>query len=84
MNEYVLILGANLPSKFGDSTTTLRMCVESIKNKIYVDMISESKWYESESFPDKSQPSFINVGVKIKSNLDPYGILKIINQLITD
>ena len=63
MNEYVLILGANLPSKFGDNLTTLRKCVEFIKRVADIDLISQSRWYESESFPDKSKPKFINVGI---------------------
>ena len=81
MNEYVLILGANMPSKFGDILTTLQMCVEYIKKEEPIDLISQSKWYESESFPDKSKPTFINVGIKIISNLDPYQILKIIEYI---
>ena len=81
MNEYVLILGANMPSKFGDILTTLQMCVEYIKKEEPIYLISQSKWYESESFPDKSKPKFINVGIKIISNLDPYQILKIIDEI---
>ena len=46
MNEYVLILGANMPSKFGDILTTLQMCVEYIKKEEPIDLISQSKWYE--------------------------------------
>ena len=81
MNEYVLILGANMPSKFGDILTTLQMCVEYIKNEEPIDLISQSKWYQSESFPDKSKPTFINVGIKIISKLEPYQILKIIDEI---
>ena len=81
MNEYVLILGANMPSKFGDILTTLKMCVEYIQSEETIDFISQSKWYESESFPDKSKPTFINAGIKVKSNLDPYQILKIIDEI---
>ena len=81
MNEYVLILGANMPSKFGDILTTLQMCVEYIKSEENINFISQSKWYESESFPDKSKPTFINVGIKIMSYLDPYQILKAIDEI---
>ena len=81
MNEYVLILGANMPSKFGDSLTTLKMCVEYIKSEETIHFISQSNWYESESFPDKSKPTFINGGIKIKSNLDPHQILKLIDEI---
>ena len=79
MNEYVLILGANLPSKFGDSAATLQLCIESIKSEPTIELMSQSKWYESESFPDNSKPKFVNVGIKIISNLNAYQILKIID-----
>ncbi len=81
MNEYVLILGANLPSKFGDIIRTLQMCVDAIKNVASIDLLSESRWYESKSFPDKSKPKFVNIGIKIISTLDPFQVLKIINEI---
>ena len=84
MNEYVLILGANLPSKFGDSVATLQLCIESIKSEPTIELMSQSKWYESESFPDNSKPIFVNVGIKIISNLNPYQILKIIDVIEKD
>ena len=81
MNEYVLILGANLPSKFGDILRTLNLCVEAIKMEPLISLIAQSKPYQSESFPDKSNPAFINLGIKIKTILNPYEILVIIERI---
>ena len=56
----ILSLGSNLPSTFGDRFDNL-ICAISLmkKNKIEVD--KKSSFYETLSYPDNTNPKFINM-----------------------
>ena len=71
MKNYVIVLGSNLCSKFGNSEETLKKCVDEIRLSLPIKAISESKWYISSSFINKSEPVYVNVGLNFNSNLEP-------------
>ena len=75
MNNYVVVLGSNLPSEFGNSAETLKKCAGEIKSSPAVDSLFESNWYISSSFLDKREPRYVNVGIRFSTNLEPIELL---------
>ena len=64
----ILSLGSNLPSTFGDRFDNL-ICAISLmkKNKIEVD--KKSSFYETLSYPDNTNPKFINMVISVRTSL---------------
>ena len=50
MNNYMIVLGSNLSSEFGNSAETLKKCVDEIRSFQAIQSLLESKWYVSSSF----------------------------------
>ena len=70
-------IGSNLSSSYGDRFTNINLAIELLlKEKI--TLIKKSNFYESESYPNKNNPKFINVVVSIESFLSPEKIAEII------
>jgi len=72
-----LALGSNLPSKYGDrfvNITTSISLLESSKIRI----LNKSSFYETPSYPDNSKPKFINVVIKVTSELSPENFASIL------
>ena len=69
-----LAVGSNLGSKIAN--------IERAKFEIQnhkIKIIKSSSNYESESWPNPSNPRFINIILKIKTNLSPLDLLKTCN-----
>ena len=67
---FLLGLGSNKSSSFGDRFENLNLAVsylESYKIKI----IKRSSFYETPSYPDRKNPKFINIVIEISTNLLP-------------
>ena len=67
-----LAIGSNLGKK--------RFNIESAKIKLQdysIKILRSSNSYESESWPDRNNPKFINIVIKIKTNKSPLNLLKI-------
>ena len=47
MNNYVVVLGSNLSSEFGNSEETLKKCVDEIRSNPSIECLLESNWYVS-------------------------------------
>ena len=77
MNNYVVVLGSNLSSEFGNSAETLKKCVDEIRSNPDIKSLSESNWYISSSFLNKREPRYVNVGIRFITKLNP--ISSIIN-----
>ena len=73
-NLAFLAIGSNLGSKISNIEIT-KFELEKYKIKI----LKSSSNYISESWPDPSMPNYINVIIKIKTNLEPLELLKICN-----
>ena len=73
----ILSLGSNLPSKFGDKFDNLKHALSLLKQKgILIE--KESSFYETPSYPDKSNPKFANMVISIKTNLSPIDLMFVI------
>ncbi|MFL2792847.1 MAG: 2-amino-4-hydroxy-6-hydroxymethyldihydropteridine diphosphokinase [Paracoccaceae bacterium] len=81
MNNYIIVLGSNLSSEFGSSTEILKKCVGELKSFQAIQSLLESKWYISSSFVDKSEPRYVNVGIRFCTNLKPKELLNFTSDL---
>ena len=75
MNNYVVVLGSNLSSEFGNSAETLKKCVDEIRSNPDIGSLSESNWYISSSFLNKREPRYVNVGIRFSTKLKPIKLL---------
>ena len=81
MNNYIIVLGSNLSSEFGSSAETLKKCVGELKSFQAIQSLLESKWYISPSFFDKKEPRYVNVGLRLSTNLKPQDLLNFTSDL---
>ncbi len=81
MNNYIVVLGSNLPSEFGTSADTLKKCVDEMRSMESLNYLSESNWYISSSLLDATEPRYINIGIRFSTNLRPSELLKLSSSL---
>ena len=63
-----LNIGSNLPSKDGGRKNNILKAISYLK-KLNLKLIEISSFYETPSYPNNSDPKFINLCVKLESNL---------------
>ena len=72
-----LSIGSNLPSSFGDRFKNIELAISYLaKNKI--NLINQSSFYETLSFPDKTRPKFINIAASVETSLSPKDLILVI------
>jgi len=76
VNLAYLAIGSNLGNKINNIEIT-KFELEKYKIKI----LKSSSNYISVSWPDPSMPNYINIIIKIKTNLTPLELLKICNSI---
>ena len=65
---FLLGIGSNLSSKYGDRFENIEKAIYFLEyNKVKI--LKKSSYYETPSYPDKNSPKFINVVIKIETNL---------------
>ena len=74
VSKVYLAIGSNLGNKINNIEVTK---FELEKHKIKI--LKFSSYYLSESWPDKSMPSYVNIIIKIKTSLAPLELLKVCN-----
>ena len=74
---FLLGLGSNLSSSFGDRFKNLNLAA-SFLEAYNIKIIKRSSFYETPSYPDKKNPKFINIVIKIKTLLSPVELLTLI------
>ena len=78
-----LNIGSNLDSKFGSRFDNISIAVNLLnESKIKIKKIS--KFYETPSYPNRSFPKFLNVGVLVDFNKDYLSLLKIAHLVKTN
>ena len=75
-----LNIGANLPSKEGSRENNIVKAISLLK-KLNLNLIEISSFYQTPSYPDNSDPKFINLCVKLESNLKASELLIEINKI---
>ena len=70
-------IGSNLSSTYGNRFINIDLAIEFLlKEKI--TLIKKSNFYETESYPNKNNPRFINVIISIDTSLSPEKIAEVI------
>ena len=74
VNQAYLAIGSNLGDKINNIEIT-KFELEEYKIKI----LKSSSIYISESWPDPSKPNYINIIIKVKTDLAPLELLNVCN-----
>ena len=64
----LLGIGSNLSSKIGDRFTNINLSISILESK-FIKILKRSSFYETPSYPNKKDPKFINVVIKVSTNL---------------
>ena len=70
-----LNVGSNLPLNFNEKLLNIKKNIENIKKR-KISIIRLSSLYETPSYPNKSDPMFLNICLKVKSSIAPENLLK--------
>ena len=77
-----LNIGSNLPSLNGGRKNNIEKAINHLKD-LKFNLIKLSSFYETPSYPDKSNPKFINLCVKLETKLKPLIFLDKIKEIET-
>ncbi len=75
-----LNIGANLPLEDGGRESNILKAINHLK-KLNLNLIKISSFYETPSYPNNSDPKFINLCVKFESNLKAIELLNEIKEI---
>ena len=75
-----LNIGSNLPSINGGRKYNIEKTIKSLKD-LKCRLIKISNFYETPSYPNKSYPKFINLCIKLESNIKPLNFLNKIKDI---
>jgi len=73
----ILALGSSLPSSYGDRFKNIEIAI-SYLNKYKILVIKKSSYYETPSYPDITNPKFINIIVSVKTDLNPTDLVSVL------
>ena len=73
----LLALGSNLKSSFGDRFDNLKLAINYLEH-YQIKVVKKSSYYETESFPNKNDPKFINMIIQVETSLDPINLASVI------
>ena len=73
----ILSLGSNLSSKFGGKIDNLKFAMSFLEGYgILID--KKSSFYETPSYPNKKNPTFINIIISVKTNLTAIDLMSVL------
>ncbi len=75
-----LNIGSNLPLFNGGRIANIEKAIEYLR-ELDLKLIKISSFYETPSYPDKSEPKFINLCVKLKTELRPINFLNKLKEI---
>jgi len=76
----LIALGANLPSSAGPPAVTLEAALRAIASR-GVDIAQVSRFYESEAWPNPSDPSYVNAVARVCTDLPPKELLTLLQEV---
>ena len=76
----LIALGANLPSAKGGPPDTLRAALVSLGAR-GITVERQSGFYESEAWPDPTDPPFINAVASVRTALPPLELLRVLKEI---
>ena len=72
----LLGLGSNLPSSYGDRFKNIDLAISAL-NGYGTQVKKKSSYYESLSYPNKTNPRFINIVVDVETHLPPVDLASV-------
>jgi 2-amino-4-hydroxy-6-hydroxymethyldihydropteridine diphosphokinase len=78
----VIALGANLSSPVGAPCETLRAALEKLAQS-GVEIVATSPFYQSEAWPDPTDPPFVNAVAIVRTELSPAGLMATLHEMET-
>ena len=76
----LIALGANLPSAKGTPKDTLRAALASLGAR-GITVERQSGFYQSEAWPDPTDPPFINAVASVRTKLSPAELLRALHEI---
>jgi len=73
----LLGLGSNLSSNFGNRFENIDLAISYLQSH-KIQLLKKSSFYETLSYPDIKNPKFINVVVKVSTNLSPEDLASVL------
>ena len=73
----ILALGSNLPSSYGDRFYNIDLAVSYLEH-YGIQILKKSSYYETDSFPNKKDPKFINIVISAKTILPPEDLASVL------
>ena len=73
----ILGLGSNLESVFGDRFKNIDLAISALIG-YGIQIKKKSSYYESLSYPDKTNPKFINIIIDIETQLPPVDLASVL------
>ena len=70
-------LGSNLSSSYGDRFKNIDLALSNLKDR-NIKLVKKSSFYETNSYPDKNKPKFINIVVSIETILQPKDLMSVL------
>ena len=74
---FLLGLGSNLLSRFGDRFDNINLAISYLET-YGIKVIKKSSFYESPSYPNKKNPKFINVVIEVSTYLKPEDLASVL------
>ena len=72
----LLGLGSNLPSSYGDRFKNIDLAISAL-NGYGIQVKKKSSYYESLSYPNQTNPRFINIVVDVETHLPPVDLASV-------
>ena len=72
----LLGLGSNLPSSYGNRFKNIDLAISAL-NGYGIQVKKKSSYYESLSYPNKTNPRFINIVVDVETHLPPVDLASV-------
>ena len=70
-------IGSNLCSNFGDRFKNIDLAISFLET-YKVNIIKKSSFYETFSYPNKSNPKFINSVIAVETKLPPVDLMSVL------
>ena len=70
-------IGSNLSSSFGDRFKNIDLAISFLET-YKINIIKKSSFYETFSYPNKSNPKFINSVIAVETKLSPVDLMSVL------
>lgn len=83
VTEYLIALGANLPSERGSLRDTIAVALRLLGRES-LELVTTSRLYRTPAFPPGSGPDFVNAAVQVRAALSPGDMLAHLHRIEAD